>query len=182
MGITGVEGAFVYGVYEDSPAGRAGLQPGDVITRVGEATISDSGDLVRTVASLEPGKEITLEVVRDGRRVSAKIQTAKRDEASGSDVSNLWPGVSIVPLTDEVREQLSVENRTNGVVVAAVAAESAAANSGIRQGDVITAVNGTRINSARDFYREIESTGDELQFRVVRGDTQVILGFVKPAV
>jgi serine protease Do len=109
------------------------------------------------------------------------VRTARRSNSSGTDVSNLWPGLSVVPLTDDVRQQLSVNARTSGVVVAGVTTDSAAANSGLRQGDIITAVNGTRITSASDFYDVINGDVNELQFRVARGNTEIILGFVKPA-
>ena len=181
LGIDGIKGAFVFGVYEDSPAGNAGIQPGDVITKVGNTAIADSSALVRTIAAIAPEAETEFSLVRGGQNTKITIKTARRSDSSGSDVSNLWPGLSVAPMTDQIKEQLSVSARTSGVVVTAVTPESAAANSGLRQGDVITAVNETRISSAIDFYRSLNANADEVQFRVERGGNQLLLGFAKPA-
>lgn len=175
-------GAFVYGVYEDSPGAAAGIQPGDVIEKVGEATIDGANSLIKTIAALPPGDEINITLVRDGHDTAVTVRTTARDENSGTDSQNLWPGISVVPLTDDIRSQLSLKSSVHGVTVVGVAQGSVAESSGIRQGDTITAVNGHRITSAHDFYRELrQSTNDEVQFRVARGDQQVILGFVRPA-
>ncbi len=182
LGIGDVQGAFVFSVYEDSPAGMAGIMPGDVITQVGDTKIADSGDLVRTVALIQPGEDVSFVLERGGASMELTVRTARRETSSGTDASNLFPGFSVVPLSDEVRQQLSVNARTTGVVVAGVTTDSAAANSGLRQGDIITAVNGKRVGTASDFYDVINGDAEELQFRVARGNTEVILGFVKPAV
>ena len=181
MGIEATEGAFVSGVYEGSPAEKAGLRPGDVITRIGEVKIDDSATLVQTVATIEPGRGTEFEVIRDGRTIEIDVKTARRSEESFAS-STVWPGVSVAPLNENVREQLSLDERTDGVVVANVVPGSAAAESGIRTGDTITAVNGKEIEDPADFYAELgDAAADEIRFRIIRGGRTLLLGFVRSA-
>ncbi|MFW6260995.1 MAG: Do family serine endopeptidase [Spirochaetota bacterium] len=174
-------GAFVAGVYDESPAEQSGLLPGDVILRIGDVEIDSSNTLVRTVANLEPGERIPMEVIRGGDRMTVMVRTGRRTAESGTEAP-VWPGVSVAPLTDEVRERLDLGRTSNGVVIAGVDANSPAADSGLRAGDTITAVNGTRVRSLADFYEALADVdGDEVQFRIVREGRQIILGFVRPS-
>jgi Do/DeqQ family serine protease len=181
MEIDEVKGAFVFGVYADSPAGKAGILPGDMITKVGEREIADSNVLVRTIAALEAGRSTPMTVLRDGKSLVITVKTENRDDTSGSDVSNLWPGITVVPVTDDVREQLELGKDDDGVVIAGINSESVAGNGGLRQGDLVTEVNGARVRSAGEFYRAIGRDVDEIQFRIVRGGQGLTFGFDKPS-
>ncbi len=180
LGIDTQKGAFVAGVYDDSPADRSGLRPGDVVVRINDVQIDSSNTLVRTVANLEPGERTPMEVIRDGEQITLSVRTGRRTAESGTETP-VWPGVSVAPLTDEIRERLELGRATNGVVIASVDASGPAAGSGLRAGDTITAVNGTRVRSLGDFYETLSDVeGDEVQFRIVREDREIILGFVRP--
>ena len=181
LGIEDIEGAFIFGVYADSPAGKAGILPGDLVTKVGDRDITDSNDLIRIVAALRVGEAESLTVLRDGKSLELTIKTERRGESSGSDVSAFWPGVTVVPVTDELRKQLSLKRNDEGVVIAAVTGESAAGSVGLRQGDLITEVNGTEIRTAGDFYRAIGEETDEIRFRIIREGQGLTFGFDKPS-
>lgn len=178
---TTVEGAFVHGVFDDSPAERAGLRAGDFVTRVGDTSISTSGELVRAIAARDPEETVELTVHRLGNAQTLRVSTAVRDPEAGADPQQLWPGLAIQPLTAEIRERLELGRRFEGVVVATVTEGSPAARSGIRRGDVIVGVNGERVTDARDFFDLIAGIdGREVQFRVRRGENEVIAGFIRP--
>lgn len=181
MGIEATEGAFVSGVYEDSPAEKSGLKPGDIIIRINDVQIEDSARLVQTVATLEPGRATEFEVIRNGRTIEIDVKTARRIEESFASAT-VWPGVSVAPLNESAREQLSLENSIDGVVVIEVEPGSAAADSGIRAGDTITSVNGNEIENPADFYTKLgEAEGDEIRFRIIREGRTLLLGFVRSA-
>lgn len=180
LGLENNEGAFVSGVFEGSPAADSGLLPGDVVTRIGDETIDTSGTLVRIVANLAPGESTEMEIVRNGELLSLDVWTGRRTAESGTDV-DVWPGIAVATLTEPLREQLELRRNARGVVVGSVADESSASGSGLQPGDTITAVNGTPIESAAEFYAAINGlAGDEVQFRVIRGEREIILGFVRP--
>jgi len=180
MGIESGDGAFIYSVYSNSPAAKAGLQPGDLVTKIGDSQISSSNDLVRNVASLPVGKSTGFTVLRDGNSVELSVKTEKREENSGSDVSNLWPGINIAPLNDDIREQLSLKKKDEGVVIAAIAPDSIAGGSGIQQGDLVISINSEKVSSAEDFYRGLNSPSEEIQFRILRNGRELTIGFQKP--
>ncbi|MCG8481045.1 MAG: Do family serine endopeptidase [Spirochaetales bacterium] len=183
IGGEGEAGAFVQSVHVGSPAAGGGVRPGDLIVGIGGVEITSSSELVRAVASLAPREEAEVTVVRNGERMSLTIETSLRDGQGGAGSELLWPGLAVVPLDDGVREQLDVARRVEGVVVASVTGGSAAEGSGLRRGDVITAVNGSRVESLSQFYTSIaELEDDEVRFRVIRGGTTVILGFVYPRI
>jgi Do/DeqQ family serine protease len=171
-------GAFVSGVFEGSPGQESGLLPGDVIVRIGDTAIDSSSTLVRIVANLEPEQSVPFELIRGGERLTLSVRTGRRTADSGTETPP-YPGVNVAPLTSEVREQLGLSARVNGVVVGSVTANSAAADSGLRNGDTITAINGATIRSLNDFYRELNSAEGEVQFRIIREGRQIIVGFVK---
>ncbi len=176
-----VSGAFVYGVYDGSPAEEGDLRPGDIVTAIDGAAVESGNDLVRRIATLDPGAEAEISVFRSGREETVRVATSTRDPDVGNNTNRLWPGFAVAPLSDQIRSQLELSRRTNGVLVAAVTEDSPAAGSGIRRGDVITAVNGSQIASVADFYDQIAEGDDrEVQFRVTRNGSNVILGFERP--
>lgn len=177
---TAPSGAFVTAIYDGSPAERSGVRPGDLIVSVDGREIENSNELVRTVAQLEPGNTVPFVVIRNGEEITISVETGRRDDASLSD-SDLWPGISVAPVTDELRERLEVPRGIRGVLVAGVYQGTPAQESGLGRGDIILAVNGRDVESIADFYRILgEIDEDEIQFRILRNGRQLILGFLRP--
>ena len=177
---TDARGAFVSAIYDESPAARSGIRPGDLIVAVNGIPITNSNELVRNVARLEPGDSVPFEVVRNGEQRTITVKTGRRDDTALADAT-LWPGMAVAPVTERVREQLELSDGTDGVIVAGVAGESRARQSGIRRGDVIQAINGRQIQTVSDFYTVLSQVDEEeVQFRVLRDGQRLILGFVRP--
>ena len=173
-------GALVIGTFENSPAERWGIRPGDVITRVGETRITDSGSLIRTIASLQPGTRLAFAVVRDGASISVDVETGRRNVESGT-AERVWPGLSVAPIDDATRSQLSLARTIRGVVVSDVEARSPAAQAGLRAADAIISINGSRIDSISDFYRALNDDRDDvIQFRLIRNGRQLVLEAARP--
>lgn len=173
-------GALITGIYEESPAAVAGLLPGDIVTHIGDRAVQDSTALVRAISAIEPGRSAAFRIIRDGERLSLGVRTAPRTADSGQDLASLWPGVTVAPISGEARERFSLDDELRGAIIAAVPAGTPAGASGLRPGDVVTAINGVAVENTRDFYRVLnESRQDEVQFRVVREGRHLILGFVR---
>jgi Do/DeqQ family serine protease len=180
LGLDTTDGAFVTAVYNDSPAERSGILPGDTIITVNGRDVRNSNDLVRTVATLTPGENAPFEVIRDGRQRTITVRTGRRDAEAASSTA-VWPGMSVAPITDEIREQLELDRRTSGVIISAVQQDSQAQQSGIRRGDIVTSINGRNVSSVREFYRFLGQVDEEeIQFRILRNGQRLILGFVRP--
>ncbi len=180
MGLDTTEGAFVTAVYGNSPAAQSGIEAGDTIVSVDGKKIRDSNELVRNIANLTPGQSVPFVIIRDGRRISITVRTGRRNEEATTS-TDVWPGMSVAPISDDVREQLELNRRVRGVIVSSVQAQSQAQQSGLRRGDILTAINGEEVSSVREFYNILADVEDEeVQFRVLRNGQQLILGFVRP--
>jgi serine protease Do len=156
-------GALVAGVESDSPAAKAGLQPGDVIRAVDGKSVADPRDLAIDVAGLHPGSAASLDLLRDGKTQTVSVTVATmKSEAVASREGSPAPdqesvGVALAPLTQELRGELDVPTRIQGAVVANVQPASPAAQAGIRQGDIIIGVGSETVGSPRDAMNAIRS-------------------------
>ena len=141
-------GALVSSVGEGSPAAKAGVKPGDVITEYGGRQVARAEDLPRAVAESAVGGEVPLTVLRDGKPVTLRTTIAKLDETEapaakgtkGAPESKETLGLSIQPLTPAETREHGLGDR-GGVLVRGVQDGSPAANAGLRAGDVITEIN-----------------------------------------
>lgn len=174
-------GAFVYSVYQESPADDAGIRPGDIITRVGSSRVEDSDDLLRAVTALAPGDRTRFQLRRDGRLRTVTVETGVRPTQSDElSAARLWPGMSVVEASEQIRENLDLSGRDEALVIGQVAAGSPAATAGLRSGDIITRVNGRSVATLAEFYSALnDANGDEVVFRIRRNDTNLIIGLVR---
>jgi serine protease Do len=155
LGVPSAEGALVAQVVGDGPAARAGLQAGDVITRLDGRSIDSVKTLSRAVAEANPDQTVTMEVWRQGRAREVRVAlgnaaagekplaAARGGGATGS--STL--GLTLQALTDQQRSELGMPAETDGVLVVRVEPGSAAAEKGIRPGDVITQIDRDDVES-----------------------------------
>ena len=168
-------GALVSSVAKDSAAAKAGLEPGDVIQKFEGKDISRSSDLPPLVAQLKPGAKVTLGVWRDGKAKEltatigeladkTTVASAKGEAAKGK------LGVAVRPLSPEEKKSGEV---TNGVVVEEVAGP--AAKAGVRQGDVIVAVNNTPVKSPEQLRELIGKSGKTVALLVQREEARIFI-------
>ncbi|MFC5457443.1 DegQ family serine endoprotease [Prosthecobacter fluviatilis] len=144
----GAKGALVSAVNPGSPADKAGVKSGDVITEFNGKTVKDSRHLKLQVGSTTPGAAVPMNVLRDGKTVNLTV-TVK--ELPGDKVADATPaagnkddalhGVGVADLDQATREQLKVPSHIKGAVVASVDEDSVAYEAGLREGDVILEIN-----------------------------------------
>ncbi|WP_088281668.1 Do family serine endopeptidase [Ideonella sp. A 288] len=156
IGLGKAAGAMVRGVEAGGPADKAGIEAGDIITRVDGKVIESSVDLPRIIGSIKPGARAALQVYRRGayRDMSVTVvefeaeQQAKAPtpEPAASAAAKSALGLTVVELTDGQRKEMKVRG---GVRVES--AEGAAARAGMRSGDVVLAMNNTEITDVRQF-------------------------------
>jgi len=156
-------GAVVSQVEPDSPAAKAGLKTGDVITELNGKTVNDAGELQVEVGQKQPGTKVDLTVMRDGKSMQFPVTLeamGARDKgseaASAKGEKPRW-GIGLADLTPEVRQQVEAGNDVHGALVERVTPGSSADNAGLRSGDVITEVNRHPVRSAADVQKELSS-------------------------
>ena len=152
LGLSSVQGAIVDQVNAGSPAEKVGLKQGDVIVKVNGQAIDNSNSLRNRVSELAPGTAVTLDVVRHGesRQLTATLgeMTAEEQSAPASPSAKTGDlGMTLQSLTPSLASRFNVPRGTSGAIVTAVDPSSAAAQVGIRSGDVITELNGQAIDS-----------------------------------
>jgi len=161
-------GALVADVEAESPAGRAKLQPGDVILSFDGKQIDKTRDLPRLVAGTPVDKPVKLTVWRDGKEVPVDITIGRLDPekltASRQSAPKEKPeakpgplGLALSPLTPELRQRLEIDETTKGLVVVDVADGSPAAARGIQPGDLLVAVGRDPVTKPEEFAGKIEA-------------------------
>ena len=150
-------GAVITQVEPDSPGAKAGLKVGDVITQIDGKEVTDAGGLQVLVGEQNPGTTIHLQVMRDGKNITAPVTLeamGKRDK-SGNETSDVgqgkprW-GIGLGDITPDVRQQLQAPDSLHGAVVERVQPGSPADNAGLQQGDVILEVNRKPVHDAAE--------------------------------
>jgi serine protease Do len=163
-------GALIDEVKPDSPAAKAGLQNGDVILQFNGKPITDGRRLQLAVADIAPRTKIPVRIWRDGaaktvdvvvKEIPGEEQLAKSgsSESSSNDTLN---GVAVTDLNPQTRQQYSVAKNVQGAVVTQVDPTSAAADAGVKEGDVIMEINKHPVRSADDAVRLTTNVKDKI--------------------
>ncbi|MFP4179438.1 MAG: Do family serine endopeptidase [Spirochaetaceae bacterium] len=182
MNIENRKGAFIHNVYTDSPADKGGILPGDFVTQINGENIQDRDQLVRTVGDLMAGETAEFNIIRYGEEKTLRVEIGRREnqEAILSQQAKLWPGMMVIPLTEEVREEMEIEDSQEGVVVANVEKQTKPYVGGIRPYDIITEINGNSIDSLIDYYRAInDKDTDRFEVGYVREGDEFFVGIKK---
>jgi serine protease Do len=191
LGLDRTRGALVASVTEDSPAAAAGVEVGDVIVSFDGKAVTTMRRLPRIVAETRIGKEVRVEMWRDGRTVEVEV-TVGRLEETDVQVASAVPepsepltedvpelGLTLSTITDELRERFELPTDTTGVMVVQVDAASVAAEKGVRPGDVIVEVGQEEVSSPADVQAKVRKHQEQNKNTVLllldrKGDLQFI--------
>ncbi|MEO0673103.1 MAG: Do family serine endopeptidase [Pseudomonadota bacterium] len=151
LGLSRVAGALVTQVRSGSPAARAGLRTGDVITAVEGREVADARGARYRLTTLGVGKSARLTVMRSGRERTVRMQLVAVPKVKPSDVRDLsgehpFDGARVANLVPAIAEELNLTD-TRGVVVVGLSRDGYAAGIGLRPGDIIVEVSGREITS-----------------------------------
>jgi serine protease Do len=149
-------GAVITEVQPDSPAAKAGLKVGDVITKIDGQDVSDAGHLQVLIGAKRPGTEVRLEIARDGNQKVVPVTLAVMGKNAGSSATEnasegkgRW-GLGISDLTPDVRQELQAPSDLQGAVIERVVPGSPADNAGLSRGEVIQQVDRKDVKTATD--------------------------------
>jgi serine protease Do len=158
LGLGAPRGALVTGVEKDQPAEKAGVEAGDIILKVDGRVVEKNGDLPRLVGGLKPGARATLQVFRRGGTKDLTVTIAEFEaerpvRRAGSEPGAVPPaaaktalGLTVSDLTDAQKRELRLKG---GVRVDAV--EGPASRAGVREGDIILAMDNADVVDAKQF-------------------------------
>jgi len=181
FGTTDTKGALVADVLEDSPAAKAKLERGDIITAYNGTPINDPGHLRSLVAETAPGKAVQLSVWRDrtSKDVSLTIGEQPKEVASTREGGTGHGNHALAGITvEEVKPGQSGRSKLQvGVLVTEVEPDSPAERAGVRRGDLIREINRKPVKHVRDFERltkELDPKGPVLLL-LARGNATIFL-------
>ncbi len=169
-----VKGALVASVEKGSPAAEAGIEPGDVVLALNGTPVETATDLTTRLARMQPGNKVTLSIVRKGttRDVTVTLGEFKPDKEASEPGQQSRPaeetlGFSVTPLTPDLARRFGY-SRSTGVVIDEVGRFSAAAAAGVRPGQLLVEINGTKVATPRDVQRVANgiSEGDAVSLLV----------------
>jgi len=182
LGLKDATGALVAKAQQDSPAMAAGLKDGDVIKSVNGETVADAHDLARKVAALGPKKAAELAIVHNGSPQTIKVTLGALpdDKQAKADVSHEHSKSAMAKYGMTLEPAANVDGAgKDGVVVADIDPEGAAAQKGIQTGDVILDVAGKPVSRPADVTSAIDAAkADGKKSVLVRVKTQDSTRFV----
>jgi serine protease Do len=173
------KGALVSDVTKGGPADKAGIKRGDVIVSFDGKEIKEMSELPYVVASTPVGKTVTVEVIRKGDKKSFEVKIGELKEEKQAELgTEAKPklGMSVEEITPELAEKFGLAE-TTGVVVVQVEEGSAAAETGLRPGDVILEVDQDPVENVSSFNRKLETykKGDTILLLVKRQGATLFL-------
>ena len=178
-----VRGALITGVQDDLPAQRAGLRIGDIILSVNGTRVQDHSDLITRLAGLRPSEEVTLGILRDGRRQEVRVtlgEFPRPDVAAGrtpqpqQEEPEQVLGFSVTALTPQLAQRYGYRGE-GGVMV--VGRPQGSAATVVAEGTILLAINGRRVRSPADV-REVARgirPGQPVELRVYDEDMGEVL-------
>jgi serine protease Do len=165
LGIKPNVGAHVASVSDNSPAKKAGIEVDDVILRFDGQEISTVRGLPKVVAETQVGKTVDVEIIRKGQRRTIKVEIARLDDrdansgatpgADSSDTRKLM-GLTLSPLTDEMRKRFQLKPTLKGVVIVEVDAQSPGSLRDLKPGDVIVEAQDEAVSTVANILERIE--------------------------
>lgn len=169
--LPGQSGALVEDVMPNTPAQKAGLKSGDVITGINGRPVADANFLTLNISESSPGSTAALKILRDGQArnlnvILGVLPTSGREErqntlqTQGSTTDSL-DGVTVDDLDRQIRRQLGVPANLQGALVREVADDCNAAQAGLMQADIILEINHHAVTSADEAVRLAEAAKGE---------------------
>jgi len=192
-------GEFVANVESNGPAGRAGVKQGDVILKVAGREVDYDNSLSYIVATTPIGSTVPIELIRDGKRMTINATIVQRpsesvvaqraglpsndDEqpaddatkAPGIEAAKASLGITLQPITPQLRQQLRIDDKVQGVVIAGISPSSDAASKGLQRGDIILKIGQKPVTSPAEAAAAVDAERkagkDTVLMLVQRGNT-----------
>ena len=166
MGLASGDGVVIVDVAEESPAARAGLRRGDVVTHVNGRRVRSAADLRNQVGLTPIGEDVEMRILRgrEERTLRATIEAVTAGSGRGGQAVSELAGAAVA---DYKRN-----GRLQAVAVVRVERNSPAWGLGLRDGDLIAGVNRRRVRSVEELLAALKRTPRPLYLQVVRGDAR----------
>ncbi len=174
FGLERPRGALVSSVEKGAPADKAGIKAGDVIIKVDDKNVERSAELPAEISMMKPGSTTKVTVWRDheAKDFTVGIAELKEEPTKASTTDEQGEsgrlGLDVRPLTPQEQAQAETTGK-----LGVTAASGPAAEAGIQQGDIILAVNGTKVTTVQQLREQVKKAGKVVALLVQREDAQI---------
>jgi serine protease Do len=171
FGVDKPEGALVADVEEESPAGAAGIEPGDIIVALDEKRVADARAFHLMFGQMNPGRNAPLTILRDGRQRTLDLALKEQPKPVSTKAADAGPllqkpsgpafrGMAVETLDPVASEELGLSKDKKGVLLKAVAPASESEEAGLQHGDVILQINRKPVGSQSEFENMMRQAGN----------------------
>lgn len=164
LDIPAESGIYVGDVVEGSPAAKAGIHEGDIITHVGLDRVNSSFALFNVLQTTPPGEEVVVTLIREGAKMEfvATIEEKPTESDLFQGLQSVeWLGIEVAGINDQLRTHFRLRETERGVIVIRVATNSPAYFYGLNAKDIIKRIDDTTVKTVRDVKRHIANTGEK---------------------
>ncbi|MGB6656121.1 MAG: DegQ family serine endoprotease, partial [Methylovirgula sp.] len=174
LGLDRPAGVLVTDVTPKSPAAEAGLQHGDLITGIDQQPVVDVEAFSYRFATKPLGSAVSLAVLRDGKPLLLTVKLITAPELPRDPIKiqgdSPFAGATVINISPAVAEEYSLDSAKQGVVISDIDDDSRAAVLSLQKGDVVLAVNDTKILTTHDLERATSVQHDFWKISISRGD------------
>jgi len=169
-------GALVSDLAPDGPAEKAGIKRGDVVVEYDGKKVKDVSDLTSLAAETAPGTEVDVKIIEDGKAkiIKVKLEEFPDQRAQISDEVRENLGIRVKKLTPDIAKRFNLD-QDDGIIISNVQQGSAAADAGLKPGDIILEINKKPINTLDNYSEALDNvkSGDTALFLVKRGTNTI---------
>lgn len=180
FGLKENSGALVAGVVDASPAAKAGIKSGDIITFYNGSEISSMQDLPKMVAETKVGEKLAVKVIRDGQEKTLSVTIdelveeddllAENNRLNRTSAKNEVEGMMLQDLSTDLRKKLDLKKDVKGLYVESVKRGSKAYKNGIQKGDVVLKVAKKDVSSVDELKKALKDAGGKSVLMLLRRD------------
>jgi serine protease Do len=180
LGLDRPGGVLVNGVYPGSPADKAGLKIGDVVTELEGRPVNDPASLVSLLATRSVGGKVPITILRDRKKLSLTVPLAAAPEIPKRDETilpkgHLFAGAKVANMSPALGEELHLSPMDKGVIVLGIERGSPAHRNGLQPGDYIVSINDKPVKSVAELNAGWAGFKGSMTVKVKRGD-QIVTG------
>ena len=178
LGLSRPEGVLITDVYPGSAAARGRIDQGDVIVSIDGSPVNDPAAMSYRIATKRPGETAEIVVLRDGRRDTVRVRVEAAPSSPAPDKrtitgDNPFNGIAVANNSPALAEETGSDPFARGVLLTSVPPRSYGAAAGLRPGDVVTAVNGRRVESVRDLLTVANTPSRAWEVTLIRDGREV---------
>ena len=172
---SGQRGALISRIEPGSGAERSDLRAGDIIIEVDGKPVRNSNELRNRIGVIRAGRSARVLVLRDGQRVRAEVDVNNVGSGTGEQVTAV-EGSPLSGATFQALSEAAAQTRgTRGVLISSVVRGSPAARNGMREGDLVIAINRARVRDLNELEYALQRAGNRLAINLLRGRANLVI-------